>query len=56
MLPPGVQESVLDELEAWARQTFGDLDAESSAEETYVLEGVRLGAAAAGGHLGTKFP
>lgn len=43
VLPPGVQESVLDELEAWARRTFGDLDAESSAEETYVLEGVRLG-------------
>jgi len=44
VLPPGVQESVLDELEAWARRTFGDLDAESPAEETYVLEGVRLGA------------
>jgi SAM-dependent methyltransferase len=43
VLPPGVQESVLDELEAWARRTFGDLDAESPAEETYVLEGVRLG-------------
>jgi SAM-dependent methyltransferase len=42
VLPPGVQESVLDELEAWARRTFGDLDAESPAEETYVLEGVRL--------------
>ncbi len=51
VLPPGVQESVLDELEAWARQTFADLDAESPAEETYVLEGVRLGAAAAGGNL-----
>jgi len=48
VLPPGVQESVLDELEAWARRTFGDLDAESSAEETYVLEGVRLGSTAAG--------
>jgi SAM-dependent methyltransferase len=43
VLPPGVQESVLDELEAWARQTFRDLDAESPAEEAYVLEGVRLG-------------
>jgi len=42
VLPPGVQESVLDELEAWALRTFGDLDAESTAEETYVLEGVRL--------------
>ena len=48
VLPPGVQESVLDELEAWARRTFGDLDAESSAEETYVLDGVRLGSTAAG--------
>ena len=43
VLPPGVQESVLAELEAWAARTFGDLDAESSTEETYVLEGVRLG-------------
>ena len=42
VLPEGVQESVLDELEAWARRTFGDLDAESPAEETYVLEGVGL--------------
>jgi SAM-dependent methyltransferase len=49
VLPPGVQESVLDELEAWARRTFGDLDAESPAEETYVLEGVRLGSTTAGG-------
>ena len=42
VLPAGVQESVLAELEAWAARTFGDLDAESPAEETYVLEGVRL--------------
>ncbi|HVR07393.1 MAG TPA: hypothetical protein VMW75_05050, partial [Thermoanaerobaculia bacterium] len=48
VLPPGVQESVLAELEAWAARTFGGLDAATPAEETYVLEGVRLPAAARG--------
>src|SRR5579864_2280313 len=48
VLPPGVQESVLEELEAWAARTFGGLDATTPAEETYVLEGVRLPAAARG--------
>ena len=52
VLPAGVQESVLAELEAWAARTFGDLDAESSTEETYVLEGVRLGPTMARGDLG----
>jgi SAM-dependent methyltransferase len=42
VLPPGVQEEVLSELEAWAVETFGGLDAERPSEETYVLEGVRL--------------
>jgi hypothetical protein len=42
VLPNGVQESLLDELEAWAARTFGGLDAAWPAEETYVLEGVRL--------------
>ena len=42
VLPPGVQESVLAELETWAARTFGGLDAECPAEESYVLEGVRL--------------
>jgi SAM-dependent methyltransferase len=42
VLPPGVQESVLAELETWAARTFGGLDAEWPAEESYVLEGVRL--------------
>jgi ubiquinone/menaquinone biosynthesis C-methylase UbiE len=45
VLPPGVQEEVLSELEAWAVETFGGLDAERPSEETYVLEGVRLPAA-----------
>jgi SAM-dependent methyltransferase len=42
VLPPGVQEEVLSELETWAVATFGGLDAERPSEETYVLEGVRL--------------
>jgi SAM-dependent methyltransferase len=42
VLPPGVQEEVLAELEAWAVATFGGLDAERPAEEVYVVEGVRL--------------
>jgi hypothetical protein len=41
VLPPGVQEEVLAELETWARATLGSLDAESESEESYVLEGVR---------------
>jgi hypothetical protein len=44
VLPPGVQDEVLDELEAWAVQVFGDLDARQESEEAYVLEGVRLSA------------
>ncbi|HYL06195.1 MAG TPA: hypothetical protein VE075_09145, partial [Thermoanaerobaculia bacterium] len=42
VLPPGLQESVLEELETWAARTFGGLDAAWPAEESYVLEGVRL--------------
>jgi ubiquinone/menaquinone biosynthesis C-methylase UbiE len=42
VLPPGVQEEVLRELEAWAAETFGDLDAGWMSEEAYVLEGVAL--------------
>jgi hypothetical protein len=42
VLPPGMQEAVLDELEQWAARTFGSLDADSAVAETYVLEGVRL--------------
>ncbi|HSU82777.1 MAG TPA: hypothetical protein VLR69_10180, partial [Thermoanaerobaculia bacterium] len=44
VLPPGVQDEVLDELEAWAVQVLGDLDARQESEEAYVLEGVRLSA------------
>jgi hypothetical protein len=44
VLPPGVQDEVLDELEAWAVQVFGDLDATQESEESYVLEGARLSA------------
>jgi SAM-dependent methyltransferase len=44
VLPPGVQDEVLDELEAWAVQVFGGLDAQQESEEAYVLEGVRLSA------------
>lgn len=42
VLPPGVQDGVLRELEAWAVETFGDLDTSHDTEESYVLEGVRL--------------
>jgi SAM-dependent methyltransferase len=42
VLPPGVQEEVLDELAAWAVATFGGLDVTVASEEAYVLDGVRL--------------
>jgi|SRR6185295_16736492 len=42
LLPPGVQEEVLRELETWAVETFGDLDAARESQEAYVLEGVAL--------------
>lgn len=41
VLPAGVQEEVLGELEAWAAEVFGGLDAAVESEESYVLEGVR---------------
>ena len=41
VLPPGVQDEVLRELEGWAAEVFGDLDAPWESEESYVLEGVR---------------
>ena len=42
VLPPGIQEDVLRELEAWAVETFGGLDLLQSTEEAYVLDSVRL--------------
>jgi hypothetical protein len=42
VLPAGVQEQVLGDLEAWAVAMFGDLDGSENSEEAYVLEGVRL--------------
>ncbi|MFP5287911.1 MAG: class I SAM-dependent methyltransferase [Thermoanaerobaculia bacterium] len=42
VLPPGVQDEVLRELEAWAEETFGSLDAALETEDAYVLEGVSL--------------
>lgn len=42
VLPPGVQEEILTELEAWAVEAFGGLDAARETEDAYVLEGVRL--------------
>jgi ubiquinone/menaquinone biosynthesis C-methylase UbiE len=42
VLPPGAQDEVLRELEAWAVEVFGDLDAPWESEESYVLEGVQL--------------
>lgn len=42
VLPPGVQEEVLNELEAWAVEAFGGLDTALETEDAYVLEGVRV--------------
>ena len=42
VLPPGAQAEVLGELETWAAEVFGDLDAAWESEESYVLEGVQL--------------
>lgn len=42
VLPPGAQDEVLRGLEAWAQETFGDLDAGVEAEDAYVLEGVTV--------------
>ncbi|HEX5758251.1 MAG TPA: class I SAM-dependent methyltransferase [Thermoanaerobaculia bacterium] len=42
VLPPGVQEKVLRELEEWAAAELGGLDAEREAEESYLLEAVGL--------------
>jgi SAM-dependent methyltransferase len=42
VLPPGIQEEILSELEAWAVEAFGGLDAAVETEDAYVLEGVRL--------------
>jgi ubiquinone/menaquinone biosynthesis C-methylase UbiE len=41
-VPGDVKENVLSQLTVWAKDTFGSLDATHSAEEKYVLEGVRL--------------
>jgi hypothetical protein len=42
VLPPGVQEEILNELETWAVEAFGGLDAALETEDAYVLEGVRV--------------
>ncbi len=42
VLPPGVQDEILNELEAWAVETFGGLDDTWETHDAYVLEGVRL--------------
>lgn len=42
VLPAGVQEEVLNELEIWAAEAFGGLDAALETEDAYVLKGVRL--------------
>jgi ubiquinone/menaquinone biosynthesis C-methylase UbiE len=40
--PMEVKETVLSQLAVWAKDAFGSLEAEHSAEEKYVLDGVRL--------------
>ena len=37
-----IKHHVLDQLQAWAENTFGGLDQSIESEETYVLQGVRL--------------
>lgn len=37
-----IKQSVLDQLQAWAKAKFDDLDQPQESEETYVLQGVRL--------------
>ena len=41
-VPAEVKESVLSQLVVWAKDVFGTLEAVQSAEEKYVLDGVRL--------------
>ena len=41
-VPVEVKDTVLSQLAVWARTAFDSLEAIQSAEETYVLEGVRL--------------
>jgi ubiquinone/menaquinone biosynthesis C-methylase UbiE len=41
-VPAEVKETVLSELVVWAKSAFGSLEEVQSAEEKYVLEGVRL--------------
>ncbi len=41
-VPTEVKETVLSQLAVWAKDAFGSLEAVQSAEETYVLDGVRL--------------
>jgi len=41
-VPAEVKETVLSQLVVWAKDAFGSLEAVQSAEEKYVLEGVRL--------------
>src|SRR6185369_8830396 len=41
-VPATLRDEVLAEVEAWAREVFGGLDARVASEETYVLKGLRL--------------
>jgi ubiquinone/menaquinone biosynthesis C-methylase UbiE len=41
-LPEGVKEQTLSQLAEWARENLGSLDAAQPAEESYILESVRL--------------
>jgi hypothetical protein len=42
-IPPSLQARVLDEVEAWARRAFDDLEDEERAPYTYVVQGVHFG-------------
>lgn len=41
-VPPAIKSRILNQLETWADQTFGDLDAPIESQEQYILHGVRI--------------
>lgn len=42
-IPEAMKDKILDQLEEWAAQTLGDLDAPAAVERTFEIEGVQLG-------------
>jgi SAM-dependent methyltransferase len=42
--PPAEKAAILDEVEAWARETFGALEPERASEDRFILQAVSIGA------------